>query len=425
MTMRHSLFHASARHEGNGRAARTVAAFKQALIDNLYYEQGQGAATANPADIYMALAHTVRDQLMENWRRSAEAFADARPKFVYYLSAEYLPGRQLTQNMLYTETETLAREALTELGYDLDELIALEPEPGLGNGGLGRLAACFLDSLATLGVPCVGYGIRYEFGIFRQSFDDGWQVESPDDWLSRGNPWEFPQPDNEVEVKLGGSTESFTDAQGVGRVRWVPDTTVLGEPYHTMVPGYCSGTVNLLRLWRARASRELDFQEFDAGDYARAVAQKTFTENITKVLYPNDNTPQGRELRLRQEYFFVSCSLHDIVRRFQAFHDRWDQFPEKTVIQLNDTHPAVAIPELMRILMDEYGLGWDEAWDITRRVFGYTLHTLMPEALEKWPVSLFEKLLPRHMQIVYDINAWLLATVRDRFPEDEARTARM
>ncbi len=423
--MQQSLVHASVQTAGNDRAAHSVETFKQALIDNLYYEQGQGAATASLVDIYMALAHTVRDHLMARWRHSVEALARARPRFVYYLSAEYLPGRQLTQNLLYTGTEALARQALAELDYDLDELIALEPEPGLGNGGLGRVAACFLDSLATLDIPCVGYGIRYEFGIFRQSFHDGWQVESPDAWLSRGNPWEFPQPDNEVEVKFGGHTEFYRDEQGAERVRWASSTTVLGEPYHTMAPGYCSETVNLLRLWRARAGRELDFESFDAGEYVRAVAQKVDSENITKVLYPNDTTPQGRELRLRQEYFFVACSLHDIVRRYLAFHDGWDQFAAKTVIQLNDTHPVLAIPELMRILMDEHGLGWEEAWGITRRVFGYTLHTLMPEALEKWPVALFDWMLPRHMQIVYEINARFLDEVRAHYPADEARIGRM
>ena len=312
-----------------GRTSATVAGFKRALMDNLYYIRGQGVQTAGPNDIYMALAYTVRDHLMDGWRKTADLYAQARPKFVYYLSAEYLMGRQLAQNMLYTGTTEPARQALAELGYDLDALIELEPEPGLGNGGLGRLAACFLDSLATLGIPCVGYGIRYEFGIFKQSFRDGWQAESPDEWLYHGNPWEFEQPDRLVQVGFGGATERYADAVGRERVRWTPGETVLGEPYHTLVPGFRSGTVNMLRLWRARASQEFNFQLFDGGDYIQAVEEKIRSENITKVLYPNDNTPEGRELRLRQQYFFVACSIHDIIRRFQTFHRDWAHFPRR------------------------------------------------------------------------------------------------
>lgn len=409
----------------NSRTGQTVEAFKKALADNLYYSRGQGAQTASPHDIHMALAYTVRDHLIDDWRKTTEIHFAANPKFVYYLSAEYLLGRQLTKNMLYTETTELARQALADSDFNLDDIIELDVEPGLGNGGLGRLAACFLDSLATLDIPCVGYGMRYEFGIFRQSFNDGWQVESPDKWLHYGNPWEFPQPDDMVEVKLGGRTEHYTDEQGYYHVRWVPGQTVLGEPYHTMLPSYKTGTVNMLRLWRARASQEFDFQLFDTGDYARAVEQKTYTENITKVLYPNDNTPQGKELRLKQQYFFVACSLHDIIRRYCLKNGEWDHFPEKVVIQLNDTHPVVAIPELMRILVDDYLLGWERAWEITRQTFAYTCHTLMPEALEKWPVSLFERLLPRHLEIIYEINHRFLAEVRARFPDDPGRVARM
>jgi starch phosphorylase len=409
----------------SGRTARTVEAFKRALADNLYYTRGQAAYTASPFDVYVALAYTVRDYLIDRWRKTVDAYFEVRPKFVYYLSAEYLPGQQLAHNLLYTETAELARQALAEYGLDLDDFIELDPEPGLGNGGLGRLVACYLDSLATLDIPAVGYGIRYEFGIFRQSFKDGWQVESPDEWLYYGYPWDFPQPDDMVEVKFGGYTEHYTDEQGCFRVRWVPAQTVLGEPYHTLIPGYKTGTVNLLRLWRARASKEFDFQLFDVGDYARAVEQKTYSENITKVLYPNDNTPQGRELRLGQQYFFVSCSLQNIVARFLGFNEGWHQFPDKAVIQLNDTHPVLAIPELMRVLVDEHGLGWEEAWSITRRAFAYTCHTLLPEALEKWPVSLFERLLPRHLEIVYEINRRFLDEVRGRFPDDLERVGRM
>ncbi len=407
------------------RNFRTVAAFKQALADNLYYTRGQAAPTASPQDVYAALAFTVRDYLVDRWQHTVATYSQSSPKFVYYLSAEYLPGRQITQNLLYTGTIDLARQALTELGYDLDQLLELEPEPALGNGGLGRLAACYMDSLATLDIPSIAYGIHYEYGIFKQSIRDGWQTESPDDWLYYGNPWEFPQPDNLARVGFGGRTETVNDDQGGFHVRWVPAEAILGEPSHVLVPGYETGSVNLLRLWRARASQELNLQLFDVGDYTRAAEQKTYSENITKVLYPNDATPQGRELRLKQQYFFACCSLQDIIHRFLAFNAGWQEFPEKAVIQLNDTHPVVAIPELMRVLLDEYRLGWDEAWSITSRSFAYTCHTLLPEALEKWPVSLFERLLPRHLEIIYEINQRFLQEVRARFPHDEDRVRRM
>jgi len=373
----------------------------------------------------MALAYTVRDYLMDRWRKTANTYYSSNPKFVYYLSAEYLLGCQLTQNLLYTDTWDLASQALAEEGLLFDDIVALDPEPGLGNGGLGRLAACFLDSMATLDIPSVGYGIRYEFGIFTQSFRNGWQVESPDQWLFYGFPWEFPQPDDALEVGFGGHTERYRDELGRERVRWIPDSQVLGEPSHTLVPGYKTGTVNMLRLWRARATSAFDFRLFDVGDYARAVAQKTESENITKVLYPNDSTPQGQELRLKQQYFFVTCSLRDIIRRFHIRNNDWDEFPNKVVIQLNDTHPVIAIPELMRLLVDENGLEWDRAWGITRHTFGYTCHTLMPEALETWPVDLFGRLLPRHLEIIYMINYHFLEQVRGAWPHDPERLARM
>ena len=407
------------------RNFRTIADFKQALADNLYYTRGQAAPTASLEDVYAALAFTVRDYLVDRWQRTVATYTQNTPKFVYYFSAEYLPGRQITQNLLYSGTYDLARAALAELGFDLDQLVALEPEPALGNGGLGRLAACYMDSLATLDIPSVAYGINYEYGIFKQSVRDGWQVESPDDWLYYGNPWEFPQPDALVKVNFGGHTEHVTDDQGGFHVRWIPAETILGEPSHVLVPGYGTGSINLLRLWRARASQELNLQLFDVGDYTRAAEQKTYSENITKVLYPNDQTPQGRELRLKQQYFFVCSSLQDIAHRFLAFNPGWSQFPDKSVIQLNDTHPVVAIPELMRVMLDEHGLSWEAAWDITNRSFAYTCHTLMPEALEKWPVSLFERLLPRHLEIIYEINHRFLQAVRSRFPGDEERVRRM
>jgi len=409
----------------NSRTGRTVAAFKRAMVDNLYFKQGTAVQSASHNDVYMTLAHTVRDHLVERWRKTTEAHFKANPKFAYYLSMEYLMGKQLAQNMLYTDTTDLARQALAEYDLNLEKYIDLDVEPGLGNGGLGRLAACFLDSLATIDIPAVGYGIRYEFGIFKQSFKDGWQVESPDEWLYHGNPWEFAQPDDMVKVNFGGHTEHYADSSGNQRVRWIPGEKVFGEPYTTLVPGYRTNKVNILRLWRARASEEFDFQLFDIGDYARAVAQKTRSENISKVLYPNDNTSQGKELRLKQQYFFVACSLQDIIRRFQLKNSDWNIFPEKVVIQLNDTHPIVAIPELMRILVDEHDLAWDKAWDITQRTFAYTCHTLLPEALEKWPVSLFEHLLPRHLEIIYEINHRFLEEVRMRFPDEPHRAARM
>ena len=392
----------------NSRTGRTVDAFERAFLDKLYYARGTTPQSASALDVYQTLCLTVRDYMIEGRRKTTQAHYQANPKFVYYLSAEFLLGRQLTQNMLYTETWELARQAAERNGLDLQDFIRLDREPGLGNGGLGRLAACFLDSLATLDIPAVGYGIRYEYGIFRQAFKEGWQVESPDDWLYFGNPWEFAQPDDGVEVGFGGRVEGQTDENGVVRAHWVPAETVMGEPNFMLVPGYGTETVNIIRLWRARATSEFDFQLFDMGDYERAVQQKVYSENITKVLYPNDTSLQGKELRLRQQYFFVACSLRDIIRRYRFRNTGWESFPDKVVIQLNDTHPVIGIAELMRILVDEEALPWEQAWDVTRRIFAYTCHTLMPEALEEWPVSLFERLLPRHLEIIYGINAAFL-----------------
>ena len=403
----------------------TVDAFRKRMVDNLWHIHGQAIHSASKHDAYMALCYTVRDHLIQRWRKTVDAQVSANPKCVYYLSAEYLLGKQLSQNMLYTNTRDLAEKALGEYEIDLAEMLQLDIEPGLGNGGLGRLAACFLDSLATLDIPAVGYGIRYEFGIFQQDFKNGWQIEKPDEWLLYGNPWEFPQADDMVEVGFWGHTEQFVDEEGTTRVRWVPKHSVLGEPCTTLVPGFGTETVNILRLWRARATQEFDFQLFDVGDYTRAVEQKVYSENISKVLYPNDVTSEGKQLRLQQQYFFVACSLRDIIRRFLLINDDWEQFPNKVAIQLNDTHPVVAVPELMRILMDEYRMGWDRAWNITRRTFAYTCHTLLPEALEKWPLNLFGSLLPRHLQIVYEINRLFLNEVREAYPGDEDRIRRL
>ena len=313
---------------------------------------------------------------------------------------------------------------MKQLGLDLDELLEQEEEPGLGNGGLGRLAACFLDSLATLQVPAIGYGIRYEFGIFDQALRDGWQVEFTDKWLRLGNPWEIARPEIIFDVKLGGRTETCNEG-GRNRVRWIPDRVVKGMAYDTPVLGYGGNTVNLLRLWKAEAAESFDFQAFNTGDYFRAVMEKVVSENITKVLYPNDESLQGKELRLQQQYFFASCALQDMIRMYLQRTSSLDQLPERWVVQLNDTHPAIAVAELMRLLIDEHTLPWEQAWQITQQTMGYTNHTLLPEALERWPLPLFGSLLPRHLEIIYEINQRFLDEVRLRFPGDEARVARM
>jgi len=400
-------------------------AFDQAFRDNLYYTRGQAIYTATQHDLYFALAHTIRDYMMYNWQQNVDCYFRQNPKFVYYLSAEYLIGQQLEKNLLYTDTYALAQDTMQRHNLDLAELCQLDIEPGLGNGGLGRLSACFMDSLATLNIPAVGYGIRYEYGIFRQSSSDGWQIESPDELLYYGNPWEFPQPDDMVEVGFGGWTESYTDGDGNYRVRWRPGQTIMGQPYHTLVPGYKTKTVNMLRLWSARATREFDLQLFDVGDYSRAVEQKTSSENVTKVLYPNDNTPQGKELRLKQQYFFVACSLDNIIKRFKIKNVEWDELPNVAVIHLNDSHPVIAIAEFLRLLVDLYLLDWERAWSITTRTFASTQHTLLPEALEKWPVWLMEKVLPRHLEIIYEINHRFLDSVRMTFPNDIGRIERL
>ena len=413
--------------ESQGRwVGNTLAEFERDLADNLCYQRGTTAESASAQDAYWTLAVTVRDRLADRRARTARANYEANPKFVYYLSAEYMLGRQLHQNALYTGTADLARLAVAGSGFSVGELEALDVEPGLGNGGLGRLAACLLDSLATLDMPAVGYGIRYEFGIFKQAFEDGYQVEHPDDWTFYGNPWEFPAPDDLQMIGFYGHTEAVDDDQGGLRARWVPAEMVRGEPSHMLVPGYGTDTVNIIRLWRARAGQEsFDLGLFNAGRYMEAVAAQMRSENLTKVLYPSDSTPAGRELRLKQQYFLVSCSLRDIIRRFRFRNSDWEAFPDKVVVQLNDTHPVLAIPELMRLLVDENGIGWEQAWSITRRTFAYTCHTLLPEALETWPVPLFERLLPRHLEIIYALNHFFLADVRARYPGDEGRVARV
>ena len=404
----------------------TAEEFERDLADNLCYERGTTAESASAQDVYWTLAITIRDRLAERRARTARANYLANPKFVYYLSAEYMLGRQLRQNALYTGTPDAADQAAAASGFSAGELEALDVEPGLGNGGLGRLAACLLDSLATLDIPAVGYGIRYEYGIFKQAFEDGDQVEHPDDWAFYGNPWEFSAPDDRQVVGFYGHTEAVDDDQGGLRARWVPGETVRGEPSHMLVPGYGTETANIIRLWRAKAGPEsFDLGLFNAGHYAEAVEAQMRSENLTKVLYPSDSTEAGRELRLKQQYFLVSCSLRDIIRRFRFRNSDWEAFPGKVVIHLNDTHPVLAIPELMRLLVDENGLGWEQAWSITRRTFAYTCHTLLPEALETWPVPMFERLLPRHLEMIYALNHFFLEGVRARYPGDDQRIARM
>jgi starch phosphorylase len=407
------------------RTGLNVTDIKQAFLDNLFCGIGRVPMAATPGDAYTALALTVRDRVLKQGVETMETYAERDARVVAYLSAEFLPGPHLANNLLNLGITEVTRKAMAELGRDLDELIELEEEPGLGNGGLGRLASCYMDSLASVEVPAIGFGIRYEFGIFDQSIKDGWQVEVTDKWLRLGNPWEIGRPEIASEVKFGGRTESWKDDRGCYRVQWIPETVVKGVAYDTPILGYRVGTCNLLRLWRAEAVESFDFGAFNHGDYYRAVEDKMRSENITKVLYPNDEVVQGKTLRLRQQYFFVSCSLQSMIRVHLVLKRPLEKFHEKWAVQLNDTHPAVAVAELMRLLVDEHGLGWDEAWHVTQNTFAYTNHTLLPEALEKWPVDLFGQLLPRHLEIIYEINWRFLELVKAKFPGDDARVARM
>jgi starch phosphorylase len=402
----------------------TVDGFVKQFFQELNMGQGVTLPRATVNDQYLALARTVRNYLMARWLESTRRILEQRPKMVGYLSAEYLLGRQLDNALLATNLEQIAEEALASCGISLDTLRAQEVEPGLGNGGLGRLAACFIDSLATMRVPSIGYGIRYEYGIFRQTFVDGAQVEQPDTWLSLGNPWEFPHPERSVQVDFGGHTEKYVDDKGIERTRWLPSWNVIGVPYNYMVPGYANGWVNTLRLWSAQATKAFDLAIFNSGDYAEAVRAQTFAENITKVLYPEDSTPQGKELRLQQQYFFVACSIRDFLDRLEDGFDL-HKLPERISFQLNDTHPVIAIPELMRVLVDEQEMEFDEAWEIASGCFNYTCHTLLPEALETWPVELMWRLLPRHMEIIDQINIGMCAQIREQFPADEMRVRQM
>jgi starch phosphorylase len=411
------------------RTGLSSASLSQAFLDNLYYAQGRIPAIATRNDLYMALAYTVRDRLLARWVAGLERYnkyeIENDIRAVCYFSAEYLPGPHLGNNLTNLGIWSEVREAMERLGLNLDEILAQEEEPGLGNGGLGRLASCFMDSLATIGVPAFGYGIRYEYGIFDQEIRDGWQVESTDKWLKLGNPWEIQRPELNREVKLGGYTEHYSDQDGRYRVRWLPAAVVKGIPYDTPILGFQGDTCNTLRLWKAEAIESFDFEDFNVGNYYAAVDAKIKSETITKVLYPNDEPEMGKKLRLIQEYFFVSCSLQDMIRIGELYGSGVECFDKRFAAQLNDTHPAIAVAELIRLLVDEHDLDWERAWDITRNTFGYTNHTLLPEALEKWPVEIFGQILPRHLEIIYEINRRFLDQVREAFPGDDQRVARM
>jgi starch phosphorylase len=389
---------------------------------HLLFDDVVSPAAAGPRERFEAVARSVRDVLSQRWVLTEETYERENPKSVYYLSMEFLLGRSLANNITNLLLESVTQQAVKDKHLDWLGLLEQEPDAGLGNGGLGRLAACFLDSMATMQLPAMGYGLRYEYGIFRQSIRDGWQQEQPDNWLRRPDPWEVARPNERVEVRLNTSFE----VRG-GTLRPVPGkpSSLIGIPYDRPVVGYGGRTINTLRLWAAATPDYFDFQEFSKGDFVGALAETLAAETLTRVLYPDDSTSQGQGLRFIQEYFLVACSLADLVRRFRRRNTDWNALPAKVAIQLNDTHPSMAVPELMRILLDEAHLGWDQAWDLTRRTFAYTNHTLLPEALEKWPLPWFEALLPRHLEIILEINRRLLDDVRARFPRDEGRIARV
>jgi starch phosphorylase len=398
---------------------RDVAAFKRAVANKLIYGVGKDPVAASQDDWLNATSQAVRDQLVERWMMTTRANYAQDLKRVYYLSMEFLIGRTFTNALLAVDLYDTVREALADFGVDMDALAEREPDAALGNGGLGRLAACFLDSMATLGVPGMGYGIRYEYGMFRQRIVDGQQVETPDYWLTRGNPWEFQRPEVNYRVRFGGRVQKREGTNApYGAADWVDTHDVRAVAYDTIIPGYGTQATNTLRLWSARATEEIDLSAFNRGNYMGAVESKNQSENVSRVLYPDDSTPSGRELRLHQEYFFCSASVQDLLRRYLRNHKSFDQLSEKVSIHLNDTHPVLAVPELMRLLLDEHGLDWDTAWAHTQKVFSYTNHTLMHEALETWPVEMLGRILPRHLQIIYDMNARFLATVTQKAGND-------
>jgi starch phosphorylase len=397
------------------RFGHTANSIAQDFAEHLKYSQDADMYHTTQEGRYTALALTIRDRIIHQWDKSRKTQRAKNAKRVYYLSLEFLMGRAMGNNIINLGIEKEVREALAGLGYTLEELADVEPDAGLGNGGLGRLAACFLDSLATLEIPAYGYGIRYNYGIFRQKIQNGWQVEQPDNWLRDGNPWEIHRPDVVYPVQFGGEVRIIHE-NGRDNFKWIGADMVNGVAYDTPIIGYGCKTVNTLRLWSAKSPEEFNFHEFNDGDYTEAVRSKITAETLSQVLYPNDTQYMGKELRLKQQYFFVACSLADIVRRFKRQNLSWSNFPDFAAIQLNDTHPSLAVPEMMRILLDQENLSWDEAWDITHQMMGYTNHTLMPEALEKWPMPMLEKILPRHMQIILEINHRFLQSAVSFFP---------
>ncbi|XP_055994060.1 glycogen phosphorylase, brain form [Sorex fumeus] len=405
-----------------------VGEVRKSFNRHLHFTLVKDRNVATPRDYYLALAHTVRDHLVGRWIRTQQHYYECDPKRIYYLSLEFYMGRTLQNTMVNLGLQNACDEAVYQLGLDLEELEEIEEDAGLGNGGLGRLAACFLDSMATLGLAAYGYGIRYEFGIFNQKIVNGWQVEEADDWLRYGNPWEKARPEYTIPVHFYGRVQHTADG-----VQWLDTQVVLAMPYDTPVPGYKNNTVNTMRLWSAKAPKDFKLQDFNVGGYVEAVLDRNLAENISRVLYPNDNFFEGKELRLKQEYFVVAATLQDIIRRFKSskFGCRdpvrtcFETFPDKVAIQLNDTHPALAIPELMRILVDVEKVDWDKAWEITKKTCAYTNHTVLPEALERWPVSMLEDLLPRHLEIIYALNQRHLDHVAALFPGDVARLRRM
>ena len=412
-----------AQRKKDRRVEMSVEGLKEDFAWHLRYSLAKGDSRATERDEYTAFAMAVRDRLVERWILTQEEYARQNTKRVYYMSLEFLIGRLLGNNVINLKADQLCREALKEYGIDWNSLRDYESDAGLGNGGLGRLAACYIDSMSTLNLAGMGYGLRYDYGIFRQKIVNGGQVEEPDHWLKNGYPWEMARPEYAQHVHFGGHVECRAEG-GRQQWYWVPAETVQGIPYDLPIVGY-DKAVNSLRLWSAKAVDDFDLADFDKGSYVEAVEQKVLAENLTKVLYPNDNTSQGKELRLRQQYFFVACSLRDILRRFRQTNDSWDALPEKVFIQLNDTHPTLVVPELMRILIDHEGLDWDKAWDLTRRSTGYTNHTILQEALEKWPVPMMERLLPRHLQIIYEINGRFLQEISSLYPGDIKKLQRM
>jgi starch phosphorylase len=407
------------------RLGSEATAFKRDVLDHVTYTCAKDLRESTAEDLYRAFSHTVRDRLVHRWLATQATYYERDVKRAYYLSSEFLTGRSLGLCLVNLGLYGVAEALAGDCGFDLAAILEAEGDPGLGNGGLGRLAACFMDSLATLQLPAAGYGIRYDYGIFEQRLEDGNQIERRDNWLQQGNPWELPRHEDAQIVRFGGRTEMRRDADGRLRVDWVDAQTVVGLPFDSFIVGHRSDTVNTLRLWAARATRDFDLKLFNEGDYLRAVEEKIHTENISKVLYPNDQTDEGKALRLKQQYFFVACSIADIVRRYKRRHDSFHLFASKVAIQLNDTHPAIAVAELMRVLVDQEGLDWEPAWAITENTLGYTNHTLLPEALERWPVPLFERLLPRHLQIIYEINQRFLRQVQTRWPGDMDRLRRL